>query len=297
MWKKRWKMLSCNNARQNYPQLVEYFEKGINNDSKNLAHCILLYGNDLTAQYEIALETARMLNCKVSHSPDCDCLNCRWIRENNHPEVKTISKVDNKPADDDSKTVISIDQARMIKNDLLVSSDYHRVLIFCDKDKDGNIMPLNQINFPEAAANALLKTFEEPPSGTTFFFLTKDKTDVITTVLSRAQSFFVPSKLAEDKSFDLVKDLMDFFLEVQRSQVLDFNEKLIALTAENEPLVILTQMQNYLGAILRGGNLEMAKQYEIINTLKVIEEAKKQLGVNMNPQTVFENLAFKMVLD
>ena len=184
----------------------------------------------------------------------------------------------------------------MIKNDLLVSSDYHRVLIFCDKDKDGNIMPLNQINFPEAAANALLKTFEEPPSGTTFFFLTKDKTDVITTVLSRAQSFFVPSKLAEDKSFDLVKELMDFFLEVERSQVLDFNERLISLTAENEPLYILTQMQNYLASILTGGNISKAKQYEIINHLKNIEEAKKQLGVNMNPQTVFENLAFKLVL-
>jgi len=289
-------MLSCNNARKNYPQLIEYFEKGINNGVKNLAHCILLYGNDLTAQYEIALEAARMLNCKSLHTPDCDCLNCRWIRENNHPEVKTISKVDNKPADDDSKTVISIEQSRMIKNDLLVSSDYHRVLIFCDKDKDGNIMPLNQINFPEAAANALLKTFEEPPSGTTFFFLTKDKTDVITTVLSRAQSFFVPSKLAEDKSFDLVKNLMDFFFEIERSQVLDFNEKMISLTVENEPLVVLTQMQNYLGAVLKNENINKAKQYEIIGYFKAIEDAKKQLGINMNTQTVFENLAFKMVL-
>ncbi|MBR5555132.1 hypothetical protein IKU74_03860 [bacterium] len=289
-------MLSCNNARENYPQLIEYFEKGINNPDKNLAHCILLYGNDLNAQYEIALEAARMLNCKSSRTPDCECLNCRWIRENNHPEVKTISKVDNKPADDDTKTVISIEQARMIKNDLLVTSEYHRVLIFCDKDKDGNIMPLNQINFPEAAANALLKTFEEPPSGTTFFFLTKDKTDVITTVLSRAQSFFVPSKLPEDRSFDVVRDLMEFLGEIERSQVLDFSERMISLTADREPVHVLTQMQNYLGAVLSGGNISKAKQYEIIAQLKAIEEAKKQFGVNMNPQTVFENLAFKLVL-
>ena len=168
-------MLSCNNAREQYPKLIEYFESGINNPDKNIAHCILLYGNDLNAQYEVALEAARMLNCKGSHTPDCDCLNCRWIRENNHPEVRTISKVDNKPSDDDAKTVISIAQARMIKNDLLITSEYHRVLIFCDKEKDGSIAPLNMINFPEAAANALLKTFEEPPSGTTFFFLTRDK--------------------------------------------------------------------------------------------------------------------------
>lgn len=289
-------MLSLNKIREDYPKLIEYFESGINNPEKSIAHCILLYGNDLNAQYQIALEVARMLNCKGSHTPDCDCLNCRWIRENNHPEVKTISKVDNKPADDDAKTVISISQARMIKNDLMVSSDYHRVLIFCDKDKGGNICPLNEINFPEAAANALLKTFEEPPSGTTFFFLTKDKTDVITTVLSRAQSFFVPSKLPEDRDFSIVKDLMDFFMEIERSQVLDFNDKLLELAQENEPLLILTQMQNYLAAVISGGNLSRAKQYQFIKYMKLIENAKKQFDVNMNPQTVFENLSFNLVL-
>ncbi len=289
-------MLSLNKIREDYPKLIEYFESGINNPEKSIAHCILLYGNDLNAQYQIVLEVARMLNCKGSHTPDCDCLNCRWIRENNHPEVKTISKVDNKPADDDAKTVISISQARMIKNDLMVSSDYHRVLIFCDKDKDGNICPLNEINFPEAAANALLKTFEEPPSGTTFFFLTKDKTDVITTVLSRAQSFFVPSKLPEDRDFSIVKGLMDFFMEIERSQVLDFNEKLLELAQENEPLLILTQMQNYLAAVISGGNLSRAKQYQFIKYMKLIENAKKQFDVNMNPQTVFENLSFNLVL-
>lgn len=289
-------MLSCNNAREKYPKLIEYFESGINNPDKSIAHCILLYGNDLNAQYEVALEAARMLNCKGSHTPDCDCLNCRWIRENNHPEVRTISKVDNKPSDDDAKTVISIAQARMIKNDLLITSEYHRVLIFCDKEKDGSIAPLNMINFPEAAANALLKTFEEPPSGTTFFFLTRDKSDVITTVLSRAQSFFVPSKLEENRDFSLVKDAMDFFLEIERGQVLDFNEKLLALTTDNEPLEMLTQMQNYLGVVLKSPDLNRAQKYKFIKQIKTIEAAKKQLGVNMNLQTVLENLSFNLVL-
>ena len=289
-------MLSCNNAREQYPKLIEYFESGINNPDKNIAHCILLYGNDLNAQYEVALEAARMLNCKGSHTPDCDCLNCRWIRENNHPEVRTISKVDNKPSDDDAKTVISIAQARMIKNDLLITSEYHRVLIFCDKEKDGSIAPLNMINFPEAAGNALLKTFEEPPSGTTFFFLTRDKSDVITTVLSRAQSFFVPSKLEENRDFSLVKETMDFFLEIERGQVLDFNEKLLALTTDNEPLEVLTQMQNYLGAVLKSPDLNRVQKYKFIKQIKTIEAAKKQLGVNMNLQTVLENLSFNLVL-
>lgn len=191
--------------KDKYPFLMKYFENGVNRQDKNIAHCILFYGSDLQAQYDLALEISRMLNCTGSHTSTCQCLNCNWIRENKHPAVLTISKVDNKPSDDTSKTVISIDQARMIKNDLLVTSEYHRVLIFCDKDKDGNICGLNHQNFQSDAANSLLKTFEEPPSKTTFIFLTKDKSDMITTVVSRAQCFFVPSMQDEKGISALLK--------------------------------------------------------------------------------------------
>ena len=224
---------------EKYPFLMKYFKDGVN--SQNIAHCILFYGSDVQAQYDLALEIARLLNCKNYGSEDCQCLNCNWIRENKHPAVLTISKTDNKPSDDTSKTVISIEQARMIKNDLLVTSQYHRVLIFCDRDKDGNISGLNQQNFQADAANALLKTFEEPPSNTTFFFLTKDKSDMITTIVSRAQSFYVPSLKEEEKDFSLVKEVMENYLQIERSDVLDFNAKLYELTKLHDPLEIKSE--------------------------------------------------------
>ena len=37
-----------------YPFLVNYFEKGIKNPEKSIAHSILFYGNDLTKRREIA---------------------------------------------------------------------------------------------------------------------------------------------------------------------------------------------------------------------------------------------------
>ena len=250
-----------------YPFLMKYFNNGVNTSGKNIAHCILFYGSDIQAQYDLALEVARMLNCTGDHSESCECLNCRWIRENNHPAVLTISKVDNKPSDDTSKTVISIDQARMIKNDLMVTSDYHRVLIFCDKDKDGNIQGLNQQNFQADAANALLKTFEEPPSNTTFFFLTKDKSDMITTVVSRAQCFYVPSMKDEDRDFSLVKDAMEDYLTLNRNEVLDFNDKILALTKENEPEEVFLQMQNYIIMLLKSNLEDMALKVKLIDEI------------------------------
>ena len=130
-----------------YAYLLDYFKTGIKNPEKNIAHCILLWGNDIDAQYEIALEVARLLNCKLDGNPQCNCLNCSWIKNNNHPAVLTYSRNDNKPSDDDTKKVFSIAQARMIKNDLAGTSEYHRVLIFCDKDEDGNLGGLNINNF------------------------------------------------------------------------------------------------------------------------------------------------------
>src|SRR5574344_432373 len=126
-----------------YPFLTEYFEKGINNKLNNkgvpITHSLLFYGSNLNAQYQLAKEIARLLNCTGTHSDDCECLNCQWIRADKHPAVLTISRLDNKPSDDETKTVISIKQSDMIKSSLVTSSEFYRVFIFCDKDDEGNI--------------------------------------------------------------------------------------------------------------------------------------------------------------
>lgn len=295
---------------EKYPFLMNYFENGIKSTDKNIAHCILFYGNDVEAQYDLAIEIARLLNCKQGRTPDCSCLNCNWIRENKHPAILTISRVDNKPPKDESKTVISIEQARMIKNDLLVTSEYHRVLIFCDRDKDGRITGLNQQNFQADAANALLKTFEEPPSNTTFFFLTNDKTDMISTIISRAQCFFVPSKKEENRDFSLVKKVMDGYLELERNEVLDLYEDLYLLAKENDPEEVLTQMENYIAAILYSELMvgwakrsvptytadDSALKIKLLHDIKAVEKAKKEVQLNMNIQTVLETLCFELIL-
>ena len=294
MLKTRWKMHCLD---EKYPFLTKYFTNGINSANKNIAHCILFYGSDIQSQYDLALKIARLLNCTGTKDDSCTCLNCNWIRENKHPAVLTISRVDNKPADDGSKTVISVDQARMIKNDLLISSDYHRVLIFCDRDKDGNIAGLNTQNFQEEASNALLKTFEEPPENTTFIFLTKDKSDMISTIVSRAKCFYVPSMLEEDRDYSIVKDAMDGYLELERNEVLDFYDKIYELTKENDPEIIFTQMQNYLNTLLKSNINNLSLKIKLIQDLKSIEVAKREYKLNMNIQTVLETLSFKMILN
>ena len=295
-----------NSVEEKYPQIIEYFRSGIYDERKSIGHCLLLWGGDITAQCEIALEIARMLNCKNNGEMDCDCQNCRWIREQTHPAVKIYTRLDFKEAssssdDEESSTGkknITVEQARAIISELAVSSDYHRVYIFCDRDEDGNLLPINKINFPEVTSNALLKTFEEPPKNTTFIFLTKDKTDVISTVVSRAQSFFIPSFCKEDNNFDIVESLISNYWTFSKNDVLSFEEKLLDLISENDAVLVLTQLQNYMVSILSQNFDNKVLFNKIMQDLKYVEDAKRQVSLTpaMNIQTACENLSFKLFL-
>lgn len=297
-------MLYYNNEiSQKYPKLLKYFESGIQDENKNISHCLLFWGPDIKSQCELALEVGRLLNCSKDGEEACDCLNCRWIKEQTHPAVKIYTRLDFKDGtdDDDStkgKKNINISQAKSIINELAVTSDYHRVYIFCDRDDDGNLLPLNQVNFPEATSNALLKTFEEPPKNTTFIFLTNDKTDIISTVVSRAQSFFVPSKLEDNCTYNLVESVISNYWQIERGKVLDFENNILKLMSENEPMEIFTQIQNYMLATMKANSENKQLFYRLMRDIKFVEDAKLQISLTpaMGLMAVVENLAFKMIL-
>ena len=292
-----------NEISKKYPQLLEYFKSGIYDENKNISHCLLFWGPDIQSQCELALDVARLLNCSKDGNDSCDCLNCKWVREQTHPAVKIYTRLDFKEGSSDEeetkgKKNINIAQAKSIISELSITSDYHRVYIFCDRDEEGNLLPLNQINFPEATSNALLKTFEEPPKNTTFIFLTKDKSDIISTVVSRAQSFFVPSVVIENQEYNLVEDFISNYWTTGRNQVLDFENKMSALIAEHGAMVVFSQIQNYLLSMIKTNSQTKPLFYKFMDDMKSVEDAKRQISLTpaMNIQTVVENLSFKMIL-
>lgn len=277
---------------EKYPFLMKYFKNGLNSDK--ISHCVLFYGSDAAVQYELALEVARLLNCTGDKSETCDCLNCRWIRENKHPAVRTVSRVDYKPADDKTKTVISVRQTQEIKNDLMVTSDYHRVIIFCDKDDDGNLQGINYRVFQEEAANSLLKTFEEPPSNTTFIFITKDKSDMISTIVSRSQCFFVPAQPEETRDFSLVSGLMERCSTGDKNKVWAFKDELLTLIKENGFINTINQVENYLTSTLSANFENGPLRIKLLHDLQAVSLAKKQDTLGIQSQSVIENLAFSL---
>lgn len=293
---------------QKQPQIIDYFRQAIKNPDKNIGHGVLFWGADIQVQCELALEIARILNCRENADENCDCINCRWIRSQTHPAVKIITRLDFKDSTSDAvdgetstkgTKNISISQAKSVISELSVTSDYHRVYIFCDRNEDGDLLPLNKINFPEATSNALLKTFEEPPQNTTFFFLTKDKSDIISTIVSRLQTFFVPGFCRETNDTNLVDNLLNNYKELDKNKVLDFETSLMNVISEKDAKLVLSQMQNYMLNLIKNNLDNKLFFYKILKDLENVEIAIRQLSLSpsMDVQTVVENLCFKLILE
>ena len=274
-----------------YPFLTNYFTQALTNSSRPLPQTILFYGNDLNAQYILAKEIARFLNCLNDKSDNCECLNCKWINEDTHPAIMTISKQDNKPDDDDSKTVISIKQATHIKESLVNASEFHRVFIFCDRDEDGNISGLNRLNFQDETANSLLKLIEEPQPGVTFIFLTRYIDDVLSTIVSRSQCFFVPSKEEVAYDYTVITGVFEKYWNFERKDVFDISQKLQDLCKEYSELSVLNAIQSYILATLK----ENPQNIALLEHIKIIEDSKKQSKMGIKSSNIFDNLCLKLI--
>lgn len=274
-----------------YPFLTDYFTKALSCTDRALPQSLLFYGNDLNAQYSLATEIARLLNCTGDKSDDCDCLNCRWINESSHPAIMTISRLDNKPEDDKSKTVISAKQSEMIKEILMNSSDFHRVFIFCDRDDEGNVSGLNPLNFQDVTANSLLKIIEEPQPGVTFIFLTRYIDDILSTIVSRSQCFFVPSKIPVNYDYSCIDGIFTDYFSFKRENIFEISKELLDLSKKVPVITIIESIQCYVLALLKLN----PNRTDLINDISILEDARKQAEYGIKPVNIFDDLCLKLI--
>jgi DNA polymerase-3 subunit delta' len=143
-----------------------------------LAHAYLFTGSQLSELETMAGTLAKTLNCKqpiragAAGMPvdSCDrCLSCRKIAEYNHPDVQWVRP-------ESKSRIITIDQIR----------DLMRVIHLKPTEaeyKVGVIVAADRLN-PQAA-NAFLKTLEEPPAKSVLILISSDPQRLLETILSR----------------------------------------------------------------------------------------------------------------
>ncbi|MEB3205753.1 MAG: hypothetical protein VKK59_00220 [Vampirovibrionales bacterium] len=181
-----------------------------------LSHAYAWLSDDTPSLYQTALWLSARLNCHHPHddAPCLSCRPCRWIAQNAHPEVMTISPVTYLEEESKKKTpVIDVKQAKHLLHQLsTVSTEGWRVVIFtsgllCNAEDtpDASLvfpvgplkgfMPfaLSRETLKADVANRLLKTIEEPGDRTLFLFLTDAPQGLLPTVASRCQFLRFPS--------------------------------------------------------------------------------------------------------
>ena len=90
---------------------------------------------------------------------------------------------------------------------------------------------------------------------------------------------------------------MENYLELERNRVLDFNNELAELLKEHSPSEIFVQMQNYMAELLKSNFDNKLLKMKLINDINIVEKAKKEYKLNMNIQTIAENLSFDLILN
>lgn len=153
-----------------------------------LAHALLVHGIQGLGKRALSERIAALSVCQRA-SACGDCAPCRWFAAGNHPDVYRVSP------EDDKKT-ISVDQIRALtaKLSLASHSGGRKVAIITPADV-----------MTEAAANALLKTLEEP-SGESALILIADRLSALPiTIVSRCQALPVPRPETEQALAWLVK--------------------------------------------------------------------------------------------
>jgi DNA polymerase-3 subunit delta' len=157
-------------------QAVQLLQRSL--EKGRLSHAYLFSGTDLGELELVARTLAKTLNCRNMPVPadgrvatDCcdHCLSCRKIDEDNHPDVQWIRP-------ESKSRVITIDQMRNLMQtvNLKPTEAEWKVAV---------IVAAERLNVQ--AANAFLKTLEEPPLRSVILLLSTDPGKILETMLSR----------------------------------------------------------------------------------------------------------------
>ena len=151
--------------------------------------------------------------------------------------------------------------------------------------------------FSTVAANAMLKSIEEPNSNVTFIFLTNNKDDLLQTIVSRSQAFSMPDAKNFEYETEFFKKFFNTYPNFNKEIALDFAQCLLNYQNDNnvEAKYVLDCIQYYLLQIAKSNSNNQVLTNKIFKDIEKIQSSKKMIDAYIKEQTVYEDLAFYFI--
>jgi len=156
--------------------------------ANRLSHGILIHEDPGAGGLELARWITQRMNCTGEPRPCGECQSCKWIAAGQHPDVTQLS-----PEGD--STQITIQPVRDLAADLALTAHGkgYKVAV---------VAPADAMN--PFAANALLKTLEEPPPRTLVLLVTSQPSRLLPTLRSRCSKLRLTAPSRDEAAAFLV---------------------------------------------------------------------------------------------
>ena len=152
-----------------HERVVEALRRAIS--SERLPHALLVTGPAGVGKTRLALELAKTLNC-VGEDPPCQvCIHCRQIESGGHPDVSLTERAEGKDS-------IAIQQVRELRETASLRPFQGRTRIYLIAGAEA---------LTPQAADALLKTLEEPQPQVKILLTATETETLPPTVVSRCR--------------------------------------------------------------------------------------------------------------
>lgn len=272
-------------------EIVDYNEKFVgvidNIISFNkLSHAYIIEVNDYDSDYLLVEAFVKLILCKnnVKKVSDlnCDkCEICRLVDEGNYPDVLVVE-----PDGKEIKKGQLLDLQKEYNNKSMLDSN--RVYIIKEADK---------LNL--AAANSILKFLEEPEDNIVAILLTKNRYQIIDTILSRCQIIALkrktPSNVDSDKALTFIKYMLkNGELFVNYKEILDniMPDKLVARQILEQVKLIFIDYLEGNDVMIDLSNVDKNK---VVTWVLILESEMKKLDYNVNYKLWLDSLYVKLI--
>ena len=254
-----------------------------------LAHTYLFTGGLGAAQRvgtrpapTLARDFAKALLCEKNRVfESCDCVSCRKIENQNHPDVCWLGR------DADARS-IKIETVREMLGwaNLKPYEGRRKVCVFLDAER-----------LTHEAQNALLRTLEEPPGDTVFCLLVESKSHLLETISSRAFEIRLPPG-ENEAPLEVGATHASPLQGIQEKNWDDFLEPFQTTPREElKPFLdaLMHYFRNEYERLSVGAGLKPAPtMHAWLEALDAVYETKEALEANANQKLAMTRLTMKL---